>query len=137
MSEAELRAMVRDVLREALGKGGKPAPAAPRAEAVRIASDADLAAFVRRLIGLMDDPAAGKALRTGTLSFRLANAAANATAPKPAAAASGAVLDGTVTEARVAKLAGTGTLLPAPTAVNTPLAPARARALRLLNERRR
>ena len=147
MSEAELRAMVRDVLREALGKSGKLGSAAPRAEAVRIASDADLAAFVRRLIGLLDDPAAGRALRAGTLSFTLAGSPAGAAVarPKPSSAAPGttssvapgAALEGTVTEARIAKLAGAGTIVLAPGAVITPLARDRARALGLKIERRR
>jgi hypothetical protein len=143
MSEAELRAMVRDVLREALGKSGKLGSAAPRAEAVRIASDADLAAFVRRLIGLLDDPAAGRALRAGTLSFTLAGAAvarpklSSAAPGTTSSAAPGAALEGTVTEARIAKLAGAGTVVLAPGAVITPLARDRARALGLKIERRR
>jgi len=135
MSEAELRAMVREVLREALAKG-RPAKAAvapaPRAEAVRIASDADLAAFVQRLVGMMDDPATGKALRAGTMKFTLAGAPVAAAAP-----AAGTVLSGTVTEAKVSKLKGAGTLVLAPDAVMTPLARDRARALGLKIERRR
>jgi len=135
MSEAELRAMVREVLREALAKG-RPAPApapAARAEAVRIATDADLAAFVQRLVAIMDDPAAAKALRAGTLRFMLVGASA-----APAAApAAGAVLSGTVTEAKVNRMKGAGTLVLAPDAVITPLARDRARALGLKIERRR
>lgn len=133
MSEAELRAMVREVLREALAKGrpatGTPAPAA-RAEAVRIASDSDLAAFVRRLVAMMGDPATAKALRAGTLRFTLAGAPA-------AAPAAGTALTGTITEAKVNSLKGAGTIVLAPDAVITPLARDRARALGLKIERRR
>jgi hypothetical protein len=137
MSEAELRAMVREVLREALAKGRPakaPAPApAARAEAVRIASDADLAGFVQRLVAMMDDPATAKALRAGARRFTLAGALAD----HAAAPAAGAVLSGTVTEAKVSQMKGAGTIVLAPDAVITPLARDRARALGLKIERRR
>lgn len=136
MSEAELRAMVREVLREALAKGRptQAAPASPpRAEAVRITSDADLAAFVQRLTGMMDDPATAKALRAGTQRFTLAGAPPVASATP----ASGAVLSGTITEAKVSNLKGAGTIVVAADAVITPLARDRARALGLKIERRR
>ena len=55
-----LRTMVREAIREALAEtraadGKAPAPASG-AEAVRLASDADLDAFVRRLMRLARDP---------------------------------------------------------------------------------
>jgi len=143
MSETELRAMVRDVLREALGKGGQPKPkpvpvaAAPSVESVRVTSDTDLAALVHRLIKILDDPVTGKALRAGDLRFTLSGQQA---APATAAAApvgAASVLQGTVTEARINKLAGAGMILLAPDAVITPLARDRARALGLKIERRR
>jgi len=137
MSEAELRAMVREVLREALGKTGRAPQAAARPpEPVRIASDADLAAFVRRLVGMLDDPATGPALRAGRIGFTLAGSTAAASQAKRATAAPASVLEGTVTEARVARLAGAGTVVLAADAVITPLARDRARALGLKIERR-
>jgi len=136
MSEAELRAMVREVLREALAKGGKPkAPLPTRSEAVRIASDADLAAFVQRLAAMMDDPAKLAALRSGSLRFTLA--CAPATPAAVSAPVAGTMMTGTITEAKVARLKGAGTLVLAPDAVITPLARDRARALGLKIERRR
>lgn len=141
MSETELRAMVRDVLREALGKGGlpKPAPAAaaPRAESVRVASDADLTALVQRLVKLLDDPVTGKALRAGTLRFTLSGQQVAPTTTAPPLAGGASVLEGTVTEARINKLTGVGKILLAPDAVITPLARDRARALGLNIERKR
>ncbi len=143
MSEAELRAMVREVLREALAKGRPakghpatgtthPAPAAP-AEPVRLAGDADLAAFVQRIIRMMDDPTTAKALRAGTLRFTLAGAPVAPAAPL----AAGTALTGTVTEAKVGTMKDAGTIVLAPDAVITPLARDRARALGLKIERRR
>ncbi|MCB1471568.1 MAG: hypothetical protein H6878_09790 [Rhodobiaceae bacterium] len=152
MSDAELRAMVRDVLREALaGRAGgagqaarKPATAAPArsaTETVAIASDADLAGFVRRLVALMDNPASAAALRSGQLKFTLAAshkpAAQAATPAAVAPAGASVVLDGTVTEAKINKCAGAGSVMLAPDAVITPLARDRARALGLKIERKR
>jgi hypothetical protein len=166
MSETELRAMVRDVLREALAarKGGAPGgasagpalngvrgplpsaspptngAAAPAVEPVAITSDADLAAFVRRLTALLDDPATGAAVRAGRHRFTLAGnrtaPAPHVIAPAPAAAAS-VVLSGTVTEAKIAANARAGTIVLAPGAVVTPLARDKARALGLKLEARR
>jgi hypothetical protein len=161
MSEAELRAMVRDVLREALAArkgapavaatngaaaaGPKPsaAPAAPGTSApgvepVAIASDADLAAFVRRLTALLDDPATGAAIRAGRHRFSLIGGRATPSAPSAAPVAPAAVvLSGTVTEAKIAAHAKAGTIVLAPGAVVTPLARDKARALGLKLEARR
>jgi hypothetical protein len=159
MSETELRAMVREVLREALaarkgGAGGATtsgptlfAPTAssngataPAVEPVAITTDADLAAFVRRLTALLDDPATGAAVRSGWHRFTLA--AGNRTAPAPSiaptpAAPAAVVLSGTVTEAKIAANAKAGTIVLAPGAVVTPLARDKARALGLKLEARR
>lgn len=160
MSEGELRAMVREVLREALaarkrGAGsattsGPTLSAAPTAssngatapavEPVAITTDADLAAFVRRLTALLDDPATGAAVRSGRHRFMLA--AGNRTAPAPSivpapAAPAAVVLSGTVTEAKIAANAKAGTIVLAPGAVVTPLARDKARALGLKLEARR
>jgi hypothetical protein len=159
MSEADLRAMVRDVLREALAArkgtpalaatngsaaaGPKPsaahaAPAAPAVEPVAMTSDADLAAFVRRLTALLDDPATGAAIRAGRHRFSLIGGRAAPPAPTAAPVPSAAVvLSGTVTEAKIAANAKAGTIVLATGAVVTPLARDKARALGLKLEARR
>jgi hypothetical protein len=160
MSDAELRAMVRDVLREALAarKGAPvvavngsadsgpkasamhsaPGAAAPAVEPVAIASDADLAAFVRRLTALLDDPATGAAIRAGRHRFSLIGGRAAPSTPAAAPVAPAAVvLSGTVTEAKIVANAKAGTIVLAPGAVVTPLARDKARALGLKLEARR
>jgi hypothetical protein len=158
MSEAELRAMVRDVLREALAsrKGGAPggmatngtassgpkasaAPgaAAPAVEPVAITSDADIAAFVRRLTALLDDPATGAAIRAGRHRFSLIGGRAAPSASTAPVAPAGVVLSGTVTEAKIVAHAKAGTIVLAPGAVVTPLARDKAKALGLKLEARR
>lgn len=133
MTEAELRSLVRDVLREVLASRGRAAPAGgPRTEAVRIASDVDLAAFVARLAKLMEDPAAAEAIRAGRHRFTLEPAPA----ARPAAGET-TVLRGAVTEAKINRCAGAGVVVLAADAVLTPLARDRARALGLKIERRR
>jgi hypothetical protein len=160
MSEAELRAMVRDVLREALAsrKGAPriatngsaasgptasathstPGTAAPAVEPVAITSDADLASFVRRLTALLDDPTTGAAIRAGRHRFSLIGGRAAPSAPTAAPVAPAAVvLSGTVTEAKIVAHAKAGTIVLAPGAVVTPLARDKARALGLKLEARR
>mgnify|MGYP000053038229 FL=1 len=155
MSETELRAMVRQVLGDILKdrRAGKPlvapAPPAPAVEAVSITGNADLAAFVQRLIGLLDDPVKGAAIRSGNHVFALANgqalAQAQAHTQAPAQATAPATpcpaeLSGTITEARIAKIAKLGEtdrIVLAPGAVMTPLANDRARAVGLKIERKR
>jgi len=115
----ELRGMVRDVLREVMA--GRNAAGV---ESVRLASDADLAAFVARLT----QPVTLEAVRAGKLRFTLQQGVATP---------SGNALDGVITEQKIDKLAGQGTLLLAPGAVLTPLARDKARRLGLKIERRR
>lgn len=142
MSEAELRAMVREVLRETLGRRDQTkAVTEPKTEAVRIANDADLSAFVQRLVKLLDDPAEASGVRLGQRRFTLGAAAtAHLVQEKAVAgpsAGSSIVLDGTVTEAKINKCAGAGAVVVAGDAVITPLARDRARALGLKIERKR
>ena len=115
----ELRGMVRDLLRETLAHR---TPSAGGTESVRIATDGDLSAFVARLI----QPATVEAVRAGKLRFTLANGSAAAGA-----------LGGVITEQRIDKLAGSGTLVLDANAVLTPLARDKARRLGLKIERRR
>ncbi len=116
----ELRGMVRDLLRETLAHR---APTAAGTEAVRIANDNDLSAFVARLI----QPATLEAVRAGKLRFSLAGG----TAP------SGGAISGVITEQKIDKLAASGTLVLDANAVLTPLARDKARRLGLKIERRR
>ena len=116
----ELRGMVRDLLRETLANR---TPSAGGAETVRIANDGDLAAFVARLI----QPSTLEAVRAGKLRFTLAGGSAPATG----------ALGGVITEQRIDKLAGSGTLVLNASAVLTPLARDKARRLGLKIERRR
>jgi hypothetical protein len=147
MTDVELRAMVREVLREALarrpaaaapgataaaGPTSSPAPVIGAVEPVRIGDDADLAAFVRRLVALLDDPATGPAVRAGRHRFALA-----ATATAVALASPAATLTGTVTEAAVAKLKDVTRVRLADGAVVTPLARDRMRAMGIVIEGRR
>jgi hypothetical protein len=145
----EARKLVRELLQEALGNGnGMPAsvppppvaavhrpstwsqPAAPgevignpeRTETVRIESDADLAAFVRRVLDQSD------AIRSGRLRFTLGGAS-----PGAMRIAHGAVTERTIKKAAEAG----GRLVLGPGAVLTPLAREKARALGVDIERER
>jgi hypothetical protein len=135
-------------------KRSSPTPAsAPTVESVRIACDADLASFVRRLIRMMDDPTKAQALRNGHHVFALAAekdaaprapavAAIASTASGPAIAGTptagqAIVVSGTLTEAKVKKCTGASSIVLAPGAVVTPLARDRAWALGLRIERKR
>ena len=151
MSEGELRAMVRDLLRDALAKSNhvKAAGGMAHTRQVNLATDKDVADFVTLLIGMIDDPATGKAVRNGDITFTFAGNARAAVPPAkdtaqpvivPAARSSEhstSTLGGIVTEARINKLAGPGTILLSPDAVITPLARDRARSLGLKFERKR
>ncbi len=86
-----LRALVREMLRELVpaartqsAAAERPAAGsgAPRVESVSISSDAELQAFVRRLLDLSAEPGGREALRGGRHGFRLANGGG---APEPAA----------------------------------------------------
>lgn len=73
----DIRAMIREVLREELSARGLARPqSAPqiREEGVTLASDADLAAFVRRILTLANDSRARADVENGRHIFRLAAA---------------------------------------------------------------
>jgi hypothetical protein len=102
-------------------------------EAVSLRTDADLAAFVRRLLHLFENPRQRDALRSGRLAFRLA-AAAGPGSVQP----SRRVDKGAVTEAMVVSAAQAGArLVLGRRAVLTPLARDRARAAGVEIERER
>ena len=129
----ELRALVREVIRDVLPKG------LPVTETVNLSTDEDLAVFVQRLLDL--DPAEREELRSGQKRFRLPEiGTATPAAPVPAGAADGAeragestpalrIERGAVTEAVVNRAARAGgRLVLGRGAVLTPLARDRARA---------
>jgi hypothetical protein len=127
----DLRALVRDALREVLPEmlAGVVQARAGRArvEDVRVADDADLAAFAARVLDLGDD------VRAGRVTFRLVAgpaAAPGAPSARPAQADEGThrVDRGAVTErhVRAAEAAGRRIVV-GPRAVVTPLARDRAR----------
>ena len=143
-----LRELVKSVIAEEVAAIRKPASAAPAPEAratesVRIAGDADLVAFARKVLSLAGDPAKAKEIAAGRYPFRLeaatqpapSNAPAAKAAPAPAAQ-SIRVERGVVTETMLNKLPrGTARLVLAPGVTVTPLAKDRARTLGLTFER--
>jgi len=118
----ELRALVREVIRDVLPNG------LPVIETVDLSTDEDLAAFVKRLLDL--DPDQREELRSGRKRFRLV--ALPAPPAPPAAAGAGSVRRierGAVTEAVINQAARAGErLVLGRAAVLTPLARDRARA---------
>lgn len=145
-----LRELVKAVIAEevaAVRKSAAPAqPAhakpAPTPESVRIASDADLVAFARKVLSLASDPAKAKDIAAGRYPFRLEQAAppsappAAVSAPKPASGQTLRIDSGVVTETMLNKLPrGTQRLMLAPGVTVTPLAKDRARSLGLTFER--
>jgi hypothetical protein len=145
----DLRALVREVLRESLdglpaadvtgGKSGSPAAGVTAAtETVTLGTDADLDDFVRRLADLCEDPDRRAELRAGQLRFRLAPVAHGPTVasdgpdtPTDAPAVPVQRVErGAVTERHVRAAARSGArLVAAAGTVVTPLARDRARAM--------
>jgi hypothetical protein len=145
LNGADLRALVREVVRDAVADlADLPAPVPTanahngfgavgprnseektRVDTVRIATDADLDAFVRQLLRLFENPKSRADLRTGRLSFRLANPQTGG-----AHAATHRIDKGAVTERQIVDIASAGgTLTLGPKAVLTPLAREKARSL--------
>ncbi len=119
----ELRALVREVIRDVLPNG------LPVTETVNLSTDEDLAAFVIRLLDLDSDQR--EELRSGRKRFRLATAASAPSAPPdPVSDASPVrrIERGAVTEAMISRAARAGErLVLGRGAVLTPLARDRAR----------
>lgn len=124
MSEIdELRALVREVIRDVLPEG------LPVTETVNLSTDEDLNAFVNRLLDL--DAGQREELRSGRKRFRLvpASPTARAAPAAPAGQAVRRVERGAVTERMVSQAARAGErLVLGRAAVLTPLARDRARA---------
>ena len=148
-----LRALVREALGDLLPEIAKALPDGPAAassamwagtppaqeETVVIDSDADLAAFVRRLLGLFENSEDLEDLRTGRLRFRL-RPAAGPLGPTQQTTSGGSrapgpvqpvhrIEKGAATEATVREAARSGAkIVLGPNAVLTPLGRDRARA---------
>jgi hypothetical protein len=124
----ELRALVREVIRDVLPNG------LPAIETVNLSTDEDLASFVKRLLDL--DPGQREELRSGRKRFRLATVALTPAAPPspspgagPGASPVRRIERGAVTEAMINQAARAGErLVLGRGAVLTPLARDRARA---------
>lgn len=123
-ASVDLRAMVREVLHEAIAARAAPLAGA---QMVSIRCDADLQAFVARLAA----PGMIEAVRAGTLKFTLTAAQAVA---RPAPSAHLA-MDGVISEQKLLGIATGTTIALGPNAVLTPLAKDAARRLGLKFER--
>jgi hypothetical protein len=144
LSTEELRAAVRAVLRDVLpaeitaDAAGPP----PSSGDVRISTDADLTALVRRIAMLCEDPAQRAALQDGRHAFRLVPGGSERSAgPREVRTAPANVTRierGAVTERAVLRAAKEGTrLLLGRGAVLTPLARDKARTLGVEIEKER
>lgn len=125
----ELRGLVREVLRDVMAQ--RALSGVPASEVVRISNDAELAAFVARLM----DPSVQDRVKSGRLRFTLCSNASSQPAPAPVATHA-TPLTGVITEKTIDRMAKAGVLVLASGAVLTPLARDRARRLGLKLERR-
>jgi len=140
--DSEIRNLIRQVLAEELGKlkgelAAQPKPEV-REERVRIASDQDLAQFVRRLLQITRDGQARKQIEEGRWIFRLGEAAAAPGAASPAQPRTQSVRleRGVVSERQVDALPeGTGVLQAGKAVRFTPLALDRLRQRGIAIER--
>ncbi len=125
----ELRALVREVIRDVL-PDGLPVNGLPVTETVDLLTDEDLTVFVARLLDV--DPGEREELQSGRKRFRLArrmDTPVPIPAPAPGSAPVRRVESGAVTEALVKQAAQAGErLVLGRGAVLTPLARDRARA---------
>lgn len=131
-STHDLRAMVRDVLREALAARGASAPVTAGTETVRVTCNADLQALVTRLTS----PGVAEAVRAGTLRFSLAGAPVVAQAiPAAAPPTTSPTFDGVISERKLKGTPPGATVTLTRDAVLTPLAKDLGRRLGLNFER--
>jgi hypothetical protein len=135
----ELRALIRDVIAAeiaAVKRDAASAASVPAEHRVRIASDADLAAFAKQVLTLANDPATRNAIANGSYRFRLEGGSSVSTAAAPAASASAKIEKGVVTETLLLKLPkGTKRLQVGAGVSVTPLARDKASSLGITIER--
>jgi len=133
----ELRALIRDVIAAEIAAVKRDAAPAPGEHRVRIANDADLAAFAKQVLNLAGDPATRSAIANGSYRFKLeGGSSAAVTAAAPAASASAKIEKGVVTETMLLKLPkGTKRLQVGAGVSVTPLARDKASSLGITIER--
>ncbi len=137
-SSDELRALVREVLRDALPDVlattalTRPDVVQPGSEVVSLRTDAELATFVRRLATECADPERRDDLAAGRVTYTLAAGVRLSQGPDPVTPAPDPTIRverGAVTERHVRQAARAGTsVVAAPGVVVTPLALDRARS---------
>jgi hypothetical protein len=134
----ELRALIRDVIATELAAAkAERASAGPPAEhRVRIANDADLAAFAKQVLALAADPGVQKKIAQGQYPFRLNGGPSTALSTAPSSGGSARIDKGVVTESALIKLPrGTQRLQIGPEVSVTPLARDKAGSLGITIER--
>ncbi len=138
MDKDFIRALIRDVIAEEVKaiKNGKAPSTAPSSPEVRIASDADLAAFAREVLRLAKDPKVRAAIEAGHHTFRLSTSRAVTQTTTHPSGASHRVDKGVVTEGAIAKLGkDVSRLILGPGVSITPLARDKAKARNISVER--
>lgn len=130
-----IRTLVREALREAVAAKPElltvqPAPHAAVTEVVALATDADVARFVSRILDMSEDAATRAQLRSGAIAFTLGSGSASTGSPAGPGPNTIVIDKGAVTESMVRKAAEAGaTLHLGPRAVLTSLAKDKARAM--------
>jgi hypothetical protein len=146
LSTEELRAAVRQVLRDVLPAGvgqqtARPEPETGLSGEVALRTDADLDTLIRRIAALCEDPRRRAALLEGRHGFRLRGERSSVAGPAPPTVRDASpvrVERGPVTERTVMKAAADGArLVMGRGAVLTPLARDKARVLGVEIERER
>jgi hypothetical protein len=131
LASDELRALVREVLRDVLPAELAPAAAASAA-AVQLSTDSELAAFVRQVAGECADPQRREDLAEGRSTYTLASPVRLSPGPDPGSPGPETAIRverGAVTERHVRQAARAGTTIVAAVGVVvTPLALDRARS---------
>jgi hypothetical protein len=136
----ELRALIRDVIATELAavkeERKAPAAAASSEHRVRIASDADLAAFAKQVLGLAADPNVQKRIAAGQYPFKLDGGQSPPPTAAPSSAGPARIDKGVVTESALIKLPrGTRRLQIGAEVSVTPLARDKASSLGITIER--
>ena len=133
----ELRALIRDVIATELAAAKAAPPAGAQSEhRVRIASDADLAAFAKQVLAMAADPAVQKKIASGAYPFRLEGGQGAAPTAAPPASSAARIDKGVVTESTLIKLPrGTKRLQIGAEVSVTPLAKDKAGSLGITIER--
>ena len=135
----ELRALIRDVIAAeiaAVKRDAAPAAKGAPEHRVRIAGDADLAAFAKQVLSLANDPATRAAIANGSYHFALEGSTSHAPTAAPATGGSSRIDKGVVTETALLKLPKGTKRLQIGAGVNvTPLARDKASSLGITIER--